>query len=107
MACVRFASERRGPGALIATKTGPERPQERSATPCRSPDLPLDASKAAHGRPCLRFVARPLLPARLVAELGDGAACCELVPCVVRRHGGRLPIARFLQFDQTGAGGCE
>ena len=31
-----------------------------------------------------------------VAELGDGAACCELVPCVVRRHGRRLPIARFL-----------
>ena len=36
--------------------------------------------------------------ARLVAELGDGAACCELVPCVVRRHGRRLSIARFLQF---------
>ena len=32
--------------------------------------------------------------------LGDGAACCELVACVVRRHGRRLPIARFLQFDQ-------
>ncbi len=35
------------------------------------------------------------LPARLVAELGDGAACGELVACVVRRHGRRLPIARF------------
>ena len=30
-----------------------------------------------------------------------------LVPCVVRRHGGRLPIARFLQFDQPSAGCCE
>ena len=48
-----------------------------------------------------------LLPARLVAELGDGAACGELVPRVVRRHRRRLPIARFLQFDQTGAGRCE
>ena len=48
-----------------------------------------------------------LLPARLVAELGDGAACCKLVACVVGRHGGRLPIARFLQFHKPGAGGCE
>ena len=47
------------------------------------------------------------LRARLVAELGDGAACGELVPCVVRQQGRRLPIARFLQFDQTGAGCCE
>ena len=30
-----------------------------------------------------------------------------LVACVVRRHGRRLPIARFLQFDLTGAGCCE
>ena len=34
------------------------------------------------------------LRAGLIAELGDGAAARELVPCVVRRHGGRLPIAR-------------
>ena len=47
------------------------------------------------------------LPARLVAQLGDGAAGGELVACVVRRHGGRLPIARFLQFDKAGAGCCE
>ena len=47
------------------------------------------------------------LPARLVAELGDGAACCKLVARVVRRHSRRLPIARFLQFDQAGAGCCE
>ena len=65
--------------------------------------------KAADGGPwrCLRCGAA-LLPARaLVAELGDSAACCKLVPCVVRRHGGRLPIARFLQFDETGAGCYE
>ena len=49
--------------------------------------------------------ARCWLPARLVAELGDGAARCELVACVVRRHGGRLPIARFLQFDQPAPAG--
>ena len=34
------------------------------------------------------------LRAGLIAELGDGAAARELVACVVRRHGGRLPIAR-------------
>ena len=50
---------------------------------------------------------RPRLPARLVAELGDSAACGELVACVVRRHGRRLPIARFLQFHKPGAGCCE
>ena len=31
------------------------------------------------------------LRAGRVAELGDGAARCKLVACVVRRHGGRLP----------------
>ena len=35
----------------------------------------------------------PSLPAGgdAVAVLGDGAACCQLVPCVVGGHGGRLP----------------
>ena len=47
------------------------------------------------------------IPAGLVAELGDGVACCELVACVVRRHGRRLPVARFLQFHKPGAGGGE
>ena len=68
----------------------PGRAQGRSRRPC--------GNSGAGGR---------RLRARLVAELGDGAACGELVPCVVRRQGRRLPIARFLQFDQTGAGCCE
>ena len=43
----------------------------------------------------------------LVAELGDGAARCELVTRVVSRHGRCLPITRFLQFHKPGAGCCE
>ena len=84
----------------------PSRPAVSSAmlapTAARSRALPTHARLEV-----LRDGRLGLLPARLVAQLGDGAACGELVACVVRRHGGRLPIARFLQFHKAGAGGCE
>ena len=66
---------------------------------------PLNAPRTC-ARPLTATPLRCHAP-RLVAQLGAGAAGCELVARVVRRHGGRLPIARFLQFHQPGAGCCE
>ena len=38
---------------------------------------------------------------------GAAATCCELIPRVVGRYGRRLPIASFLQLDQTGPSSGE
>ena len=68
--------------------------------------IPPGVRKAADGGPGALCCAATA--ARLVAELGAGAGCCELVPCVVHWHGwARANRPLFLQFDETGAVCCE